>query len=70
MSNYSLMNLILICSIFFLALFTLFLLFKRTNEKRIILKAIENNNAAYEAQFINEEELLRKILGSDLEVKL
>jgi hypothetical protein len=64
------MNLILICSIFFLALFTLFLLFKRTNEKRIILKAIENNNAAYEAQFINEEELLRKILGSDLEVKL
>jgi len=36
----------------------------------IIIKAIENNNAAYEDQFINEEELLRKTLGGDLGVKL
>ncbi len=70
MSNYSLVNLLLLCSTLFFAAVSLFILLKKTKEKRFILKAIESNNTAYEEQFTNEEEQLRKTLGSELGTKL
>ena len=70
MSNYSLMNIILISSTLFFAALTLYIILKRTKEKKDIIKAIENNNAAYEQQFLSEEEQLRKTLGNELGTKL
>ena len=64
------MNIILICSTLFFAALTLYIILKRTKEKKDIIKAIENNNAAYEQQFLIEEEQLRKTLGNELGTQL
>lgn len=64
------MNILLISALFFFAGLTLFILLNKIKEKRALIKAIKNNNAAYEKHFTNEEDKLKKILGEALSEKL
>lgn len=69
MSN-SLMIILLIPTLFFFAGLTLFILLNKIKEKRALIKAIKNNDVAYEEHFTNEEDKLKKILGEELSEKL
>lgn len=70
MSTYSLMNLLLLFSTAFFAASTLLLLWEKVKQKKLIIKALENNQKIFESQFITDENQLKEVMGDELSEKL
>jgi len=58
------------CGIVLCAICSLLLILKRTKQKKLLLKALKNNQGTFDSQFESDENQLKDALSNELSVKL